>query len=280
MAQHARLKIDAGIQVYFCDPHSPWQRGTNENTNGLLREYFPKGTDISMYSADEIAAVAAALNSRPRKTLAWKTPAEALDQSLISAMSSDVRNCLRTGCYRMSPVRTQDPGRIPWWDQRTIPRRRPASGRTPRAGLVQDADCGTGAQRRLVLDETEHGAMLVQVGPPAPSETARPNGVRPVIPGDGKKSSRSLAEYRHSPNASCSAISRLRWALGQRCSRPRPRSRWAIAPRLAKCAAACGPVAGKPPTRGRKSLQRAAVTRGKCLKRSMAFRRRVSVPVR
>ena len=71
MSQHARLKIDAGIQVYFCDPHSPWQRGTNENTNGLLRQYFPKGTDLSTHSSDEIAAVAAALNSRPRKTLAW-----------------------------------------------------------------------------------------------------------------------------------------------------------------------------------------------------------------
>jgi IS30 family transposase len=92
MSQHARLKIDAGIQVYFCDPHSPWQRGTNENTNGLLRQYFPKGTDLSTHSADELAAVAATLNSRPRKTLAWKTPAEALDQSLMSAVSSGVRN--------------------------------------------------------------------------------------------------------------------------------------------------------------------------------------------
>jgi IS30 family transposase len=73
MAQHSRLKIDAGIQVYFCDPRSPWQRGTNENTNGLLRQYFPKGTDLSIYSADEISAVAAALNARPRKTLGWKT---------------------------------------------------------------------------------------------------------------------------------------------------------------------------------------------------------------
>jgi IS30 family transposase len=85
MAQHACLKIDAGIQVYFCDPHSPWQRGSNENTNGLLRQYFPKGTDLSVHSAEAIAAVAATLNARPRKTLAWKTPAEALDDLLRSA---------------------------------------------------------------------------------------------------------------------------------------------------------------------------------------------------
>jgi IS30 family transposase len=84
MAQHASLKIDAGVQVYFCDPHSPWQRGTNENTNGLLRQYFPKGTDLSAHSAEEIAAVAATLNARPRKTLGWKTPAEAFDKLLQS----------------------------------------------------------------------------------------------------------------------------------------------------------------------------------------------------
>ncbi|WP_247399402.1 MULTISPECIES: IS30 family transposase [unclassified Bradyrhizobium] len=83
MAQHDRLKIDAGIQVYFCDPQSPWQRGTNENTNGLLRQYFPKGTDLSIHSAEEISAVAAALNARLRKTLGWKTPAEALDELLL-----------------------------------------------------------------------------------------------------------------------------------------------------------------------------------------------------
>jgi IS30 family transposase len=90
MAQHSRLKIDTGIRVYFCDPRSPWQRGTNENTNGLLRQYFPKGTDLSIYSADEISAVAAALNARPRKTLGWKTPAEALDELLSSVKKSSV----------------------------------------------------------------------------------------------------------------------------------------------------------------------------------------------
>ena len=89
MAQHKRIKIDTGIQVYFCDPRSPWQRGTNENTNGLLRQYFPKGEDLSVYSADDISAVAVALNSRPRKTLGWKTPAEALDE-LLSGMKKTV----------------------------------------------------------------------------------------------------------------------------------------------------------------------------------------------
>jgi IS30 family transposase len=84
MSQHVRLRIDTGVQVYFCDPHSPWQRGTNENTNGLLRQYFPKGTDLGTHSAEDLEAVAAALNARPRKALGWRTPAEALDQVLRS----------------------------------------------------------------------------------------------------------------------------------------------------------------------------------------------------
>jgi IS30 family transposase len=88
MAQHASLRVQAGLPVYFCDPQSPWQRGTNENTNGLLRQYFPRGTDLARHSADDLAAVAAALNSRPRKTLGWKTPAEVLDEHLLTAAST------------------------------------------------------------------------------------------------------------------------------------------------------------------------------------------------
>ena len=149
MAQHARLKIDTGIQVYFCDPHSPWQRGSNENTNGLLRQYFPKGTDLSMHSANDIAAVAAALNARPRKTLAWQTPAEVLEQLIMSAMSSDARNDPRVaqdGCYRGFGCRLSGSiCRFLGETKRTIPWSRPASGRAPRVGLVQDAACGTGA---------------------------------------------------------------------------------------------------------------------------------------
>jgi IS30 family transposase len=85
MAQHAQLRIDTGLPVYFCDPQSPWQRGSNENTNGLLRQYFPKGTDLARHSADDLTAVAAALNTRPRKTLGWRTPAEVLDDYLTTA---------------------------------------------------------------------------------------------------------------------------------------------------------------------------------------------------
>jgi IS30 family transposase len=82
LSQHAQFKVDTGIAVYFADPNSPWQRGSNENTNGLLRQYFPKGTDLSRWTADEVEAVATALNGRPRKILGWRTPAEALDQQL------------------------------------------------------------------------------------------------------------------------------------------------------------------------------------------------------
>jgi len=90
MAQHAQLRIDTGLEIYFCDPQSPWQRGSNENTNGLLRQYFPKGTDLSQHGAEELTAVAHALNTRPRKTLGWQTPAEALDRLLKQDMMDSV----------------------------------------------------------------------------------------------------------------------------------------------------------------------------------------------
>ncbi|WP_412098865.1 IS30 family transposase [Micromonospora sp. BRA006-A] len=82
MAMHHQFSITAQMPVYFCDPHSPWQRGTNENTNGLLRQYFPKSTDLAVHSPDHLATVAAELNGRPRKTLGWDTPAERLAKLL------------------------------------------------------------------------------------------------------------------------------------------------------------------------------------------------------
>ena len=90
LSAHAQFKIETGVDVYFADPQSPWQRGTNENTNGLLRQYFPKGTDLARWSAEEIEAVANALNSRPRRILGWKTPAEALNDQLLSFQQAGV----------------------------------------------------------------------------------------------------------------------------------------------------------------------------------------------
>jgi transposase, IS30 family len=82
MSAHQRISVDAGIDIYFCDPHSPWQRGSNENTNGLLRQYFPKGTDLSVHSAAYLAEVAAELNERPRKRFGWDNPTNRVNQLL------------------------------------------------------------------------------------------------------------------------------------------------------------------------------------------------------
>ena len=85
MAAHQAFSIDTGIEVYFCDPHSPWQRGSNENTNGLLRQYLPRKLDLAEFAQVDLDEIAAELNGRPRKTLAWATPAEKLAELLLTA---------------------------------------------------------------------------------------------------------------------------------------------------------------------------------------------------
>jgi len=82
MAQHAKFSVDTGVDIYFCDPHSPWQRGSNENTNGLLRQWMPKGTDLSIHTEADLDAIAYKLNNRPRQTLGWRSPSQALDEAL------------------------------------------------------------------------------------------------------------------------------------------------------------------------------------------------------
>ena len=84
MAQHKSFTVDTNVKVYFCDPQSPWQRGTNENTNGLLRQYFPKKTDLSVHSQADLNKVALRLNQRPRKTLGFETPASKLQAGVAS----------------------------------------------------------------------------------------------------------------------------------------------------------------------------------------------------
>jgi IS30 family transposase len=96
MANHVQIAAATELDIYFCDPHSPWQRGSNENTNGLLRQYFPKFTDLSIHRPDHLEDVADELNQRPRKRLGWRTPAEALNQ-LVSTPPENPPGVALTG---------------------------------------------------------------------------------------------------------------------------------------------------------------------------------------
>jgi IS30 family transposase len=124
LAHHSTFTVDTGVQVYFCDPHSPWQRGSNENTNGLLRQYMPKGTDLSLLSAEDLTRIAHSLNNRPRKTLGFMKPSE----KLADASCDDSLN------PRRAPRRPKGSGRP---SVETISRPRaigqPSPSQTPRA---------------------------------------------------------------------------------------------------------------------------------------------------
>ena len=147
LSDHVRFTIESGVKVFFADPHSPWPRGTNETTNGLLRQYFPKGTDMSRYGERELDAVAATLNGRPRKTLGWRTPAEALDHLLTDAQPTGVATTpcpqVERPCPRDESIRPAQPAGARKRPVRAHPERspcapnsthasRPCAGRTRR----------------------------------------------------------------------------------------------------------------------------------------------------
>ena len=145
MAQHAQLRIDTGVEVYFCDPHSPWQRGTNENTNGLLRQYFPKGTDLSAHGADDLAAVAAALNS------------QAAQDPRLENTCRGLRRGATVGAGRCCDDRLSPP-----WTPRSLWWISPGSGRRALQGHHQrvDAQLGPEVVGHAPADDLARGQVL------------------------------------------------------------------------------------------------------------------------
>lgn len=138
MSAHAKISVETGIPAFFADPQSPWQRGTNENTKGLLRQHFPKGTDLSCWPAEEIAAVAHALNTRPRKTLGWRTPAEALNEHPLLLQQSGVASTVEPGQISVLFRRRW----VPLAAHQTLPRtpQRESGNRSERAHSTRPAN--------------------------------------------------------------------------------------------------------------------------------------------
>jgi IS30 family transposase len=233
LSAHVAFKVETGIPVFFADPYSPWQRGTNENTKGLLRQYFPKGTDLSRWSAEEIEAVAATLNSRPRKTLDWKTPAETFDEYLESAHQGGCDDRLSLVNTRPLPTPTTSPtsalhprpapsatASIMRWPRRSSGCSRPSYTATP---PLSPATAGTGA-----------GSMTSR-SPPA----------------DGCHGSTKSASTASSTTAPRPRSSRPTTVTSLRPPRPeKPTDRAPGKPRLlqvAVCACACTALAGAVP---------------------------------